>query len=58
MHFEPQTKQPKVSKGKNKITTQMLGSITSDGHVTLEEFTALMKVIRKSLVEYVCCNRI
>ena len=52
----PQTKKPKVAKGKNQITAQMLESIIADGHVTLEEFTALMKVMLQLCLAVCACT--
>ncbi len=42
--FLSQAKRTK-SKEKNKLAGHMLDSIVADGSVTLEEFTALMKVL-------------
>ncbi len=40
--------QAKLGKGKKNTTEQMMGSIMEDGSVSLEEFTALMKVSHDS----------
>ncbi len=44
-----------MAKGKNQITSKMLESIVADGHVTLEEFTALMKVMLQLLTPNAVC---